>query len=49
LYDRNPQTYVENIMTAPAEAYKAETVSIYRSANYPSHLDLPVADGGILP
>ena len=27
LYDRNPQTYVENIMKAPAEAYKAETVS----------------------
>jgi putative CocE/NonD family hydrolase len=49
LYDRNPQTYVENIMTAPAAAYKAETVSIYGSANYPSHLDLPVADGGILP
>jgi ADP-ribose pyrophosphatase len=39
LYDRNPQTYVENIMTAPAEAYKAETVSIYGSAKYPSHLD----------
>ena len=49
LYDRNPQTYVENIMKAPAEAYKAETVSIYGSAKYPSHLDLPVADGGTLP
>ena len=49
LYDRNPQTYVENIMTAPASAYKAETVSIYGAANYPSHLDLPVADGTALP
>jgi putative CocE/NonD family hydrolase len=49
LYDRNPQTYVENIMKAPAEAYKAETVSIYGSAKYPSHLDLPVADGVSLP
>jgi putative CocE/NonD family hydrolase len=49
LYDRNPQTYVENIMKAPADAYKAETVSIYGSAKYPSHLDLPVADGGTLP
>jgi putative CocE/NonD family hydrolase len=49
LYDRNPQTYVENIMTAPAAAYQAETVSIYGSAKYPSHLDLPVADGAKLP
>jgi uncharacterized protein len=49
LYDRNPQTYVENIMTAPAEAYKAETVSIFGSAKYPSHLELPVADGVTLP
>ena len=49
LYDRNPQTYVENIMTAPAGAYKAETVSVFGSAKYPSHLDLPVADGAVLP
>jgi putative CocE/NonD family hydrolase len=42
LYDRNPQTYVENIMKAPAEAYKAETVSVYGSAKWPSHLELPV-------
>jgi putative CocE/NonD family hydrolase len=41
LYDRNPQTYVENIMTAPASAYKAETVSIFGSARYPSHVNLP--------
>jgi putative CocE/NonD family hydrolase len=49
LYDRNPQTYVENIMTAPAGAYKAETVSIYGSAKYPSHVELPVAEGSKLP
>jgi uncharacterized protein len=49
LYDRNPQTYVENIMTAPASAYRSETVSIFGSAKYPSHLDLPVTDGSILP
>jgi putative CocE/NonD family hydrolase len=41
LYDRNPQTFVENIMKAPASAYKAETVSIYGSAKFPSHLDMP--------
>jgi putative CocE/NonD family hydrolase len=29
LYDRNPQTFVANIMTAPAESYKAQTVKIY--------------------
>jgi putative CocE/NonD family hydrolase len=39
LYDRNPQTFVPNIMTAPAEAYKAETVSVYGSPKYPSHLE----------
>jgi len=49
LYDRNPQTWVDNIMTAPADAYKAETISIYGSAKYPSHLDLPVTDGSKLP
>ncbi len=39
LYDRNPQTFVPNIMTAPADAYKAETVSVYGSPKYPSHLE----------
>jgi putative CocE/NonD family hydrolase len=29
LYDRNPQTFVPNIMTAPAEAYQKATVKIY--------------------
>ncbi len=39
LYDRNPQTFVPNIMTAPASAYKAQTVTIYGN----SHLDFGVA------
>jgi len=39
LYDRNPQTFVPNIMTAPVSAYKAETQTIYGSAQYPSHLE----------
>jgi putative CocE/NonD family hydrolase len=43
LYDRNPQTWVDNIMTAPAEAYKPATISIYGSPKYPSHLEVPVA------
>ncbi len=29
LYDRNPQTFVPNIMTAPASAYQKQTVKIY--------------------
>ena len=29
LYDRNPQTFVLNIMTAPASAYQKQTVKIY--------------------
>lgn len=46
LYDRNPQTYVPNIMVAPSEAYKPATISIYGSPKYPSHLEIntPVND-----
>jgi uncharacterized protein len=44
LYDRNPQTYVPNIMTAPASAYQAETQTIYGSAQYPSHLEFSVPE-----
>jgi len=44
LYDRNPQTYVENIMKAPADAYKPQTETIFGNAKYPSHLDLNLAD-----
>ena len=42
LYDRNPQTYVENIMTAPASAYKAETVKIYAGSRL--EFESPVAE-----
>ena len=49
LYDRNPQTFVPNIMAAPASAYRAETVTLYDSPRYPSHLVLPLADGSSLP
>jgi putative CocE/NonD family hydrolase len=44
LYDRNPQTFVPNIMTAPASAYKAATQTIYGSAGYPSHLEFSVPE-----
>jgi putative CocE/NonD family hydrolase len=42
LYDRNPQTFVANIMSAPKSAYQAETVTIYGSPQYPSHLEFEV-------
>ncbi|ADW69515.1 CocE/NonD family hydrolase [Granulicella tundricola] len=35
LYDRNPQTFVANIMSAPAEAYQKQTVKIMSG----SHLE----------
>jgi len=49
LYDRNPQTWAPNIMTAPASAYKPETLTLYASPKYPSHLELPLANEAVLP
>jgi len=43
LYDRNPQTFVPNIMTAPKGAYRSQRMTIYGSARYPSHLEVAVA------
>jgi uncharacterized protein len=42
LYDRNPQTFVPNIMTAPQEAYKPETITIYSGPGHESSLQIPV-------
>lgn len=44
LYDRNPQTYVPNIMSASPSAYKAQTISIYESSKYPSHLEFEMPE-----
>ncbi|HEU4636671.1 MAG TPA: CocE/NonD family hydrolase, partial [Edaphobacter sp.] len=44
LYDRNPQTWVPNIMSAPAGSYKAQTISIYESSKYPSHLEFEMPE-----
>jgi uncharacterized protein len=43
LYDRNPQTFVANIMTAAKKTYKRETMTIFGSAKYPSRLEFEVA------
>ncbi len=42
LYDRNPQTFVPNIMTARPEDYKAATISILSDAAHRSRVVLPV-------
>jgi uncharacterized protein len=42
LYDRNPQTYVENIFYARPGDYRSATQSVYRGATTPSSVQLPV-------
>jgi putative CocE/NonD family hydrolase len=42
LYDRNPQTWVDNIFLATAEAYRAQTHRVYRTGRHPSHVEVMV-------
>ena len=42
LYDRNPQTFVPSIMTAPPEAYRAQTHRVHHGAAQATHLELLV-------
>jgi putative CocE/NonD family hydrolase len=42
LYDRNPQTYVDNIFNAPPTAYKAATQSIHYGQGQASAVILPI-------
>jgi predicted acyl esterase len=42
IIDRNPQTAVPNIFDAKASDFRKATHRIYRSAQYPSHLTIPV-------
>jgi predicted acyl esterase len=42
LYDRNPQTFVPSIMTAPPSAYRAARQRIHHSAAHPTHLEMLV-------
>jgi putative CocE/NonD family hydrolase len=42
LYDRNPQTWVPNIFTARPSDFQSATHRVYRSARYPSRLEMPV-------
>jgi putative CocE/NonD family hydrolase len=42
LYDRNPQTFVPNIMFAPPESYVKATQRVWRTAGQASAIELPV-------
>ncbi len=42
LYDRNPQTFVPNIMKARAAGYKPATITIYAGPSHDSSLLIPV-------
>jgi uncharacterized protein len=42
LYDRNPQKFVPNIFDAAATDYQQATQKIYRSAEYPSSVEVSV-------
>jgi putative CocE/NonD family hydrolase len=42
IIDRNPQTFVPNIFEAKESDFKAATHRIYRTAQYPSRVDIPV-------
>jgi len=42
LYDRNPQTFVPNIFNARAGDYRARVHRVYRTARYPSNVEVDV-------
>jgi hypothetical protein len=41
LYDRNPQTFVANIMKAKPEDYKPETITVWSGPGHQSALEVP--------
>jgi predicted acyl esterase len=47
LYDRNPQTFVPNIMKAKPADYKPATITIYSGPGHDSALELPVMNAPI--
>jgi len=42
LYDRNPQTYVKSIMTAPADSYHKQRHRIHHNSEYATYLEFNV-------
>ena len=45
LYDRNPQTFVENIMKGKPGDFKSATISVYSGPGHESQLLVPVMNG----
>jgi predicted acyl esterase len=43
LIDRNPQKFVENIFKAKESDFQRAEQRIFRTAQHPSHITLPVA------
>ncbi len=43
LYDRNPQKFVPNIFLAKEPDFQTATQRVYRSAKYPTHISVSVA------
>ncbi len=46
LYDRNPQTFVPNIMTAKPKDFKPATITIYSGPGHDSTLQVPLVSAG---
>jgi len=46
LYDRNPQTYVENIFLAKPEDYKKATIKVFDAGDKASFVELPIVKTG---
>ncbi len=42
LYDRNPQTFVPNIMTATPADYKPATITVFSDSEHDSNLQIPL-------
>jgi putative CocE/NonD family hydrolase len=48
LYDRNPQTYVNNIFLAEPSDYRKATIKVFDAGENASFVELPVAPRGIV-
>lgn len=49
LIDRNPQTFVDNILSAPPSAFQAQTHRVFHGPRYPSAITLGIEGDGQLP
>src|SRR6204780_908897 len=47
VYDRNPQTYVNNIFFAAPADYKKATIKVFDAGDNASAVELPLVTGGL--